>query len=641
MINTGWSLTFSFTDGNDEEEEKKEDEEEEEEEGEEEERKDEEEEDEKKEEEKKREKGEEEEEEEKGEETEEKKEGKKIKEEKEEEKAGEEEEEKEEEKQQQQQQQRGEEGNKDRGFFNASDFVDKGDDGVRETVEKNVDMKLGFLSAVDKYEHEGLEKEEEDPREFERKSKQLKEVFSCLPLVLIKIVLRRDDVKGNPERARQKLQEFQDIKNPADVFNNPAERRPLITKPKGKFEDPLTHGSIKQAWVAGDKSYGGPEHESNRGMKNRSKPREKNQTQGKHGDAERQDTRRNGCDSDKSDQNKRNQACRRHNSRQRDNTRAGPERGPRGGFYQDPNNTQVYRDDQFYNTQGQWFDHKNAFLSQRGRENQRGQRGCFRQDPITGNRGYSRYGSQEWHVGDEGNSQPQMGRGGQGGRGTPPKPKPKPKRKGRGQGGGRGGNFQEQHQIPGDFQESNQFSDAEDYSQFMQRQPNQKNGRGRDSHGNQLHPISLKELVSIKTPSSSDDSEPGKLRQGETNKGRQGDRGRPQNGLGNRDAGQTGIRRAQSMPSVAEEEPADQSLFERNKILIQGLGGKTSRERLVNFIKAKSGGEEVKDVQMLKNGKALVTMADEIKGTYLSTEFGDLAGISLFYVYDLFVSYQG
>ena len=43
----------------------------------------------------------------------------------------------------------------------------------------------------------------------------------------------------------------------------------------------------------------------------------------------------------------------------------------------------------------------------------------------------------------------------------------------------------------------------------------------------------------------------------------------------------------------------------------------------MNFIKAKSGGEEVKDVQMLKNGKALVTMADEIKSTYLSTKFGD------------------
>ena len=398
MINTDWSLTFSFTDGNDEEEEKKEDEEEEEEE--EEERKDEEEEDEKKEEEEKKgEKGEEEEDEEKGEETEEEKEEKKIKEEKEEEKTGEEEEEKEEEeKQQQQQQQRGEEGNKDRGFFNVSDFVDKGDDGVRETVEKNVDKELDFSSAVDKNEQEGLEKDEEDQGEFERKSEQLKEEFIFLKPVIINTVLRQDDVKGNLERARQKLQKFQDTKNPADVFKNPAERRPLITKPKGKFEDPLTHGPIKQAWVAGDKSSGGPEHESNRGKKNRSRPREKNQTQGQHGDAERQDERRNGCDSDKSDQNERNQACR-----------------------------------------GQWFDHQNAFPSQRGRGNQRGQRGCFRQDPIAGNQDYLLYESQERHFGDEGNSQPQMGRGGQSGRGPPPKPKPKPKRKGRGHGGGRGG----------------------------------------------------------------------------------------------------------------------------------------------------------------------------------------------------------
>ena len=461
--------------------------------------------------------------------------------------------------------------------------------------------------------------------------------------VIINTVLRQDDVKGNLERVRQKLQKFQDTKNPADVFKNPAERRPLITKPKRKFEDPLTHGPIKQAWVAGDKSSGGPEQESNRGKKYRSRPREKNQTQGQHGDGERQDERRNGCDSDKSDQNERNQACRGHNSRQRGNIRAGLERGPKGGFYQDPNNTQVHRDDHFYTPQGQWFDHQNAFPSQRGRGNQRGQSGYFRQDPIAGNQDYLLYESQERHFGDEGNSQPQMGRGGQGGRGPPPKPKPKPKpkRKGRGHGGGRGGNFQEKYQIPGDFQGSNQFSDAKDDSQFMQIQPNQQNGRGGGSHENQVHPISLKELVSNKTPSSFDNSDAGKFRQGETNKSRQGDRGRPQNRLGNRDAGQTGIRRAQGMPSVAEEEPADQSQFERNKIFIQGLGEKTSREGLVNFIKAKSGKEEVKDVQMLKNGKALVTMADEIKGTYLSTEFGDLAGISLFYVYDLFVSYQG
>ena len=614
MVNTDWSLTLSFTDSEDEEEEENKEEE-----GEKEEEKEGEEEKEEKDEEKEQE----------------------IEEEKEEEQEEEKEEEEKEEKEEQQQQ--GEEGNEDLGSFNVGDFVDKGDDGVRETIEKNVDKELGFSSAVDKNEQEGLEKDDEDPGEFERKSKQLKEEFIFLKPVIINTVLRQDDVKGNLERVRQKLQKFQDTKNPADVFKNPAERRPLITKRKGKFEDPLTHGPIKQAWVAGDKSSGGPEHESNRGKKNRSRPSEKNQTQGQHGDAEQQDERRNGCDSDKSDQNERNQACRGHNSRQRGNIRAGPERGPKGGFYQDPNNTQVHRDDHFYTPQGQWFDHQNAFPSQRGRGNQRGQRGCFRQDPIAGNQDYLLYESQERHFGDEGNSQPQMGRGGQGGRGPPPKPKPKPKpkRKGRGHGGGRGGNFQEKYQIPGDFQESNQFSDAKDDSQFMQIQPNQQNGRGGGSHENQVHPISLKELVSNKTPSSFDNSDAGKFRQGETNKSRQGDRGRPQNRLGNRDAGQTGIRRAQSMPSVAEEEPADQSQFERNKIFIQGLGEKTSREGLVNFIKAKSGKEEVKDVQMLKNGKALVTMADEIKGTYLSTEFGDLAGISLFYVYDLFVSYQG
>ena len=80
---------------------------------------------------------------------------------------------------------------------------------------------------------------------------------------------------------------------------------------------------------------------------------------------------------------------------------------------------------------------------------------------------------------------------------------------------------------------------------------------------------------------------------------------------------------AQRMSSVVEEEPADQSQFERNKILIRGLSEKTFPDGLVNFIEARSGGKEVKDVQMLKNGKALVTMADEIKGTYLSIKLGE------------------
>ena len=86
--------------------------------------------------------------------------------------------------------------------------------------------------------------------------------------------------------------------------------------------------------------------------------------------------------------------------------------------------------------------------------------------------------------------------------------------------GGMGDNFQEQHQISGDFQESDQFSDAKDYSQSMLRKPNQRNRRGKDSHEN-----------------------------------------------------------LKSAPS-----PADQSQFERNKILIRGLSEETSRDRLVTGV---------------------------------------------------------
>ena len=220
-----------------------------------------------------------------------------------------------------------EEGNKDLGFLKVSDFVDKEDDGVRETVAENIDRGLGFSSAVNKNEQEEQEEEEEDPEEFERKSKQLQEIFSCLPPILIKRILRRDDVKGNIEKASKKLQEFQDMENPAALFKNPTEGRPLITKREGKLER---------------------------------KPRKQNQTQVQHGDAERQDERRNIGDSAESDQNEGNQTCRGHNSRQRGKARGGPQRGPRGRTQKRdsgarPKNTQVYSDDQ-----GQWFGHQNA-----------------------------------------------------------------------------------------------------------------------------------------------------------------------------------------------------------------------------------------------------------------------------------------
>ena len=53
-------------------------------------------------------------------------------------------------------------------------------------------------------------------------------------------------------------------------------------------------------------------------------------------------------------------------------TRGQPQRGHTCGFVQDSKNTQVYREDEFYDPQGQWFDH------QRRSRNQGGQRGGFR-----------------------------------------------------------------------------------------------------------------------------------------------------------------------------------------------------------------------------------------------------------------------
>ena len=75
-----------------------------------------------------------------------------------------------------------------------------------------------------------IEEEEMDPDELEEKLKKLEEVFCCLPKVLIKRILCRDDVKGDMEIASQRLQEFQDMENPEDLFKAPM--TPNIQLPK-------------------------------------------------------------------------------------------------------------------------------------------------------------------------------------------------------------------------------------------------------------------------------------------------------------------------------------------------------------------------------------------------------------------------
>ena len=89
---------------------------------------------------------------------------------------------------------------------------------------------------------------------------------------------------------------------------------------------------------------------------------------------------------------------------------------------------------------------------------------------------------------------------------------------------------------------------------------------------------------------------------------------------GNIRRGQRGIRLAQSLSSLANSgdqnaclaEAIEQSRFQQNQLLVTGLSTLTTEDCLVNFIEVMSG-EEVEDV-MMRNGKALITMANDIAG---------------------------
>ncbi|XP_068707161.1 protein mono-ADP-ribosyltransferase PARP14-like [Montipora foliosa] len=89
---------------------------------------------------------------------------------------------------------------------------------------------------------------------------------------------------------------------------------------------------------------------------------------------------------------------------------------------------------------------------------------------------------------------------------------------------------------------------------------------------------------------------------------------------GKRGRGQRGMRRSQSM-SCAEANQGygneNDERFEEKKLVICGLNAATTNESVVNFIEAMSG-EEVKEVTMLGEAKALVTMAEPI------TNFGKI-----------------
>ncbi|KAJ7351800.1 hypothetical protein OS493_035525 [Desmophyllum pertusum] len=237
-------------------------------------------------------------------------------------------------------------------------------------------------------------------------------------------------------------------------------------------------------------------------------------------------------------------------------------------------------------------------------------------DAFQPQRGYGSRGSRGWGDGPGDAFQPQRGHGSRGGRGNQPKPKPKPNNRGRGYRG------RDQHfQQPEGFQGSQQFSYDDRESQFTQRQRYPERG-GNQARGKNVAPVLLSDLARGNAHRVCDDSDSGRhLRGLEPSRRGQGNRGRPRDS-GNRGRGQTRMTRAQSSSSVegargdqradTGENVGKQSRFERNKLLVCELSESTTNDGVVNFIEAMSGGEEVKEVLMLSNGSALVTMVNDI-----------------------------
>ena len=68
------------------------------------------------------------------------------------------------------------------------------------------------------------------------------------------------------------------------------------------------------------------------------------------------------------------------------------------------------------------------------------------------------------------------------------------------------------------------------------------------------------------------------------------------------------------------ENTEERSGFEQCKLRIRGLNESTTEDALTNFIEAMSG-EEVKEVQKLRNGNAIVTMVNDITSKSMFDDF--------------------
>ena len=400
---------------------------------------------------------------------------------------------------------------------------------------------------------------------MEQKLKKLEEIYSCLPPVLIKRVLTRDDVNGNVDIASQRLQEFQDMENPLDIFKNPPTAKPLT-------------GAVKETSCRGT-----DQPRKFRGKRRRNRIGSENDMPKEYGEV--CDLRRGTFDDTGAENRGGCQGNRGQHARQRGGyrgrPRGAPRGGPRGSFAQGQSDYQGFRDTDMGLSQGCGF-------------------------------------------GGDGAYPPQRGHGNRGGRGHPPKPKPK--NRGRGY-RGRGGNYQTpgegfQHDDQVSYGDSQpQFNQRQRYPE--RGEASQQNQRRRETRGRTEAPLQSCDFTDSGAVrrSAIDGSLLGPFAGDDPNRRGQGNRGRPRNS-GSRGRGWGGMRRAQSLSSVtgsgdqnsgqAGSNEKEQSRFEGNQLLVCGLSGSTTEECVTNFIEVMSG-EEVKKVT-LRNDKALVTMASDITG---------------------------
>lgn len=547
-----------------------------------------------------------------------------------------------------------------------------------------------------------VEEDEMDPEELEKTLKRLEEVFCCLPRVLIKRILCQDDVKGNIKIASQRLQEFQNMDDPQDMFKAPMPSKPHVNQPPPENRGDL---GVEQGKAEAEPQRFQGKKKRRRRRKNKNKKNENGPQVEQMEEEEQQQWRRNSFDQNVAEQRGENHFyCDQESRRGRSSIgkpRGGSRGGARGGLRGETRSG--FGQGQRYDQDDWRFGYEDSdFMRQRqtvrrnvndrgrppdprpmprgtpqramGERTQRMPRGGL--VPYQEEYGYDLYqdtGDNGQEYGDDvfqddwrfryegGNFMPQRQRvrGHVNDRGRLPDPRPIPRRtpqRATGEGQQerpRGGLVAYQGEYGCnpyqqawdnadlayrggviDFQEGDGFKNRREWdqntwpSEFAQgrrerEQPSHGRGRGRRGpRGQNKDTLYLLDLENnSETDISYYDVDLGHYEdvsndRDEENSGRHG---RP----GNRARSCEGMARAQNMFSVAGdqdadmiESEADESRFEQYKLVVCGLSEMTTDEGLFNFIEAMSG-TEVKEVSRLGKTKAIVTMADRIKGTYL------------------------